>query len=202
MSPKILTDQERQLQKNRLIGEGKKLLFSYGIRKTSVADITKAAGMAKGTFYQHFTSKEELFLEIVTQLHVTWFQQAELYFSEPSSEPLGERVRSFIRFCFHANEFISIFKYHNEIEELIMEMQASSNQAVIDLMDLEHAAYERLLKMFNIDTNKTKPGVVYNYFHAMYFGIANKSMMDPDCFDETFEAMLNGLIVYIFGGIS
>ncbi len=202
MSPKCLTDQEKQSQKHKLHEKGKELLFSYGVKKTSIEDITKAAGMAKGTFYQHFDSKEEFFLEILTQFHAAWFNQAEHYLSQQSSEPLNERVRSYIRMCFHSNEFLSIFKYHDEIEGMLLDLQARSNPAIGDLIEMEHQAYEKLLNMFHLDTQKIKPGVVHNYIHAMYFGIANKSMMECDCLEDTFEALLNGLISYIFGGIS
>ena len=67
-------------------------------------------------------------------------------------------------------------------------------------MELEHHAYERLLTLFHFDTQKVKPGVLHNYLHVVYLGIANESMMESDCLTETFEALLDGLINYIFGG--
>lgn len=200
MSPKSLTGQEKQLQRQRLLEKGRELLFTYGVKKTSVEDITKAAGMAKGTFYQHFESKEVFFLELITQFHVTWFSQAEVFFAAPSEQPLEERVREFIRGCFHSHEYLSIFKYHDELEEMLLGMQAGGHAAFGDLMDMEHAAYERLLHMFRIDTQRVKPGVIHNYLHAVYFGVANESLMERDCLEDTFEALLSGLIHYIFGG--
>jgi len=202
MSPRKLTDNEKDFQKHKLLEKGKDLLFSHGVKKTSIEDITKAAGMAKGTFYNHFSSKEEFILELITQLHAEWFHQAELYFSGSSSESLKDKLRSFIRKCFHSQEILSFFKYHDEFIEVMMEIQSYSNPGFMDLMDMENAAYERLLKMFHFDTRKVKPGVVHNYLHAMYFGIANVEFMESDCLDETFEALLNGLVEYIFRGDS
>jgi len=202
MSPKKLTDQEMNFQKQKLLERGKDMLFSYGVKKTSVDDITKAAGMAKGTFYKYFESKEEFILELLRQLHITWFHQAELYFSEHSFEPLKERVRSFIRKCFYSQDFLSFFKYHDEFEEILQSIQASLNPGFKELIDMEYTAYERLLNMFHFDIQRVKPGVIHNYLHAMYFGIANVKIMENDCLDETFEALLNGLIEYIFGGVS
>jgi AcrR family transcriptional regulator len=40
------------------------LFSSKGFKNTSVSDITKMAGMAAGTFYLYFPSKENLFMEI------------------------------------------------------------------------------------------------------------------------------------------
>ena len=200
MSPKSLTAQEKALQRERLFMKGRELLAIYGIRKTSVQDITKAANMAKGSFYQHFESKEALFFEVIVRFHSEWFQRAEETFAQPGGLPLKERVREFIRSCFHSPEYLSIFKYHDELKEMIQGMQALSRDKVDALMEMEHAAYERLLKLCRIDTGKVKPGVIHNYLHAMYFGVANADLVERDCVDETFEALLDGLIAYIFGG--
>ncbi len=200
MAPKGLTEQEKNIQKQRLLAAGKGLLASYGVRKTSVEDITKAAGMAKGTFYQHFESKEAFFIEVIEQYHRDWFHQAELFFSAPGEEPLRDRVRGFIRGNFYSADFLAIFKFYDEIEELILTLQAASSPMPGDLQDMEHASYERLLRLFDIDTQKVKPGVVQNYLHTVYFGIANEGMLEKDCMGETFEALLDGLIHYIFGG--
>lgn len=43
---------------------GKKLFSSKGFKDTNVSDITKMAGIAVGTFYNYYASKEKLFLEI------------------------------------------------------------------------------------------------------------------------------------------
>jgi AcrR family transcriptional regulator len=43
---------------------GKELFNSKGFKDTNVSDITKMAGMAVGTFYNYYPSKEKLFLEI------------------------------------------------------------------------------------------------------------------------------------------
>lgn len=200
MSPKSLTEQEKNIQAEKLFAKGRELLASYGVRKTSVEDITKAANMAKGSFYQHFESKEAFFFEIIVRFHSDWFQKAEELFAQPGEAPLRERVREFIRLCFHSPEYLSLFKYHEELEELIQNMQKLSQEKVDAMMEMEHMAYERLLRLCHIDTQKVKAGVIHNYFHAIYFGVANAGLMEKDCMDETFEALLNGLITYIFGG--
>src|SRR5471032_967226 len=41
------------------------LLHSKGFNATSVQDITEAAGVPKGSFYNHFASKEALGMEVL-----------------------------------------------------------------------------------------------------------------------------------------
>ena len=51
-------------KKAELFRCGKELFSEKGFKATNVAEITKRAGMATGTFYNYFVSKEKLFMEI------------------------------------------------------------------------------------------------------------------------------------------
>jgi TetR/AcrR family transcriptional repressor of nem operon len=51
--------------KEQIVTAGMALLHSKGFNATSVQDITEAAGVPKGSFYNHFTSKEELGVEVL-----------------------------------------------------------------------------------------------------------------------------------------
>lgn len=47
-----------------ILNSGRKLFYSKGFKYTKVSDIAKMAGVGVGTFYNYYSSKEELFLEI------------------------------------------------------------------------------------------------------------------------------------------
>ena len=51
--------------KEQIVAASMTLLHSKGFNATSVQDITEAAGVPKGSFYNHFTSKEELGVEVL-----------------------------------------------------------------------------------------------------------------------------------------
>ncbi len=69
--PRGFNDDEKQRILQQLLECGRRLFGQYGVRKTSLDDIVKCAGIAKGSFYQFFPSKELLFFALVDQ-----FQQA------------------------------------------------------------------------------------------------------------------------------
>ena len=52
-------------RREEIIQEAKKLLLKFGFRKTTMEDIAKAARIAKATLYHYFTSKEDIFREII-----------------------------------------------------------------------------------------------------------------------------------------
>jgi AcrR family transcriptional regulator len=50
--------------KARIYECGKELFSSQGYKDTNVSDITKKAGIAVGTFYNYYSSKDKLFMQI------------------------------------------------------------------------------------------------------------------------------------------
>jgi AcrR family transcriptional regulator len=54
-----------------VIHDGGKALFgSKGFKNTNITDITKMAGIATGTFYNYYSSKDKLFMEIFLEENV------------------------------------------------------------------------------------------------------------------------------------
>jgi AcrR family transcriptional regulator len=66
--PKGFTDKEKVLINEQLMEQARKFLVSHGMRKTSVEDLTRGAGISKGAFYLFYGSKEELFFEVLEKL--------------------------------------------------------------------------------------------------------------------------------------
>lgn len=58
------TDEEREIIRRKIIDQGKDCFARYGVKKTSIEDLTKDLGIAKSSFYSFFNSKEDLFLQI------------------------------------------------------------------------------------------------------------------------------------------
>lgn len=65
---RAFTEKDRATIRARLLDSAAELFGRYGLKKTAVDDIVKAAGVAKGTFYQFFPSKEALYFEILDAL--------------------------------------------------------------------------------------------------------------------------------------
>jgi len=51
-------------KKADIFNAGRELFCSKGFKDTNVSEIAKQAGIGVGTFYNYYTSKEELFLEV------------------------------------------------------------------------------------------------------------------------------------------
>lgn len=62
--PQIFDEAGREKVRCQLLESGFQLIKLYGLKKTSVSDIAKEAGIATGTFYNFFKTKEEFVYQI------------------------------------------------------------------------------------------------------------------------------------------
>lgn len=59
---------EKNTKREAIISAAKKLIIEKGYRKTSVQDITEQVGIAKGSFYTYFKSKDFLMETLLVEL--------------------------------------------------------------------------------------------------------------------------------------
>ena len=62
--------EERNLRKQRIIDGALKVFNDVGIEKTTMDEIAIESGFGKATLYYYFTSKDEVFVEIMEQLYL------------------------------------------------------------------------------------------------------------------------------------
>jgi len=194
--PRALTEREKCRQCRRLLEKGMPVVLLRGIRKVSIEDITKAAGMSKGAFYHHFESKEKFMVEVIMNLHRQIFALAEQVLS--SEGDLQKNTRKFLLNLFDMPEMSFFTKYYAEINEL------AESLAEYELQFAEEAEvnmYGKLLITFGINTQKVKPGVVHNLMHIMYM-IMQSDLMIKEDLPKTKELLAESLLSYIFGGES
>ena len=62
--PQHFSEEERAAIRTSLMDKGREIFIRYGLRKATVDQLARAAGISKGSFYNFFPSKEMLFMEI------------------------------------------------------------------------------------------------------------------------------------------
>ena len=66
MSPKII---DKEAKKAEILQAAMQVFSRKGVAKTRMADIAVAAGIGKGTIYEYFRSKEEIFAAAFQQVN-------------------------------------------------------------------------------------------------------------------------------------
>jgi len=78
--------------RDNIIHESQKLFSLNGFLNTGINDIIRAAGTSKGGFYNHFCSKEELYLEVLTASQSIWREKVLTSVGEIES-PTGKIIQ-------------------------------------------------------------------------------------------------------------
>ena len=96
-----VSNETKQVTRARLLAAAAEEFGRVGLQRANVDAISLAAGFAKGTIYNYFPSKEELFLAVVEEA----VAQAAASGSAPAEAPARERLAATLAgFCAWAGE--------------------------------------------------------------------------------------------------
>jgi Transcriptional regulator len=193
--PRELNENEKQFEKSRLIKCGKHLLFRFGIRRVSVDDIVKEAGIAKGSFYNYFHSKDEFIYEMIWQLHEEMFSDFKQQFSQIGKLEKGQQrneIKKAFFAIYKAPTFDFLILEHSEIRNFLSRY---SKEELAKIETLEEEKYKELFKLLNIQDKQI--AIVQNYIHIIIFGISHTDLLDENYLDKTVEALFDGLLNYL-----
>ncbi|MCW9129590.1 TetR/AcrR family transcriptional regulator [Bacillus paramycoides] len=84
---------EYEERRNEILDTAEKLFVTKGYTKTTVNDILKEIGIAKGTFYHYFKSKEEVMDEIIMRIIKVDVAKAKAIVSNPNIPVLDKLFR-------------------------------------------------------------------------------------------------------------
>ena len=79
------TDYETEQLRKALLKETRRCAVTLGMKKTSVDQLTKAIGIAKGSFYKFYESKEMLFFAVLENIHTELYGVADRALGEADS---------------------------------------------------------------------------------------------------------------------
>lgn len=114
------SNEEMIIIKQRLKDAGKICLTNYGIRKTTVNELSSKAGISTGAFYKFYASKELLFFEILEDMHELMYGRALTTLNEHPELPQTERlVRTFLGFFDHLSELEITNLWGTELDYLL-----------------------------------------------------------------------------------
>jgi len=89
------TDAEKNQIRQQLLDTGRELFATYGLKKTSIVDLTQPAGIAKSSFYAFFDSKEALYLELLIMERRRMREEIAARF--PTIDNARETIAHFLR---------------------------------------------------------------------------------------------------------
>lgn len=89
---KAFSQQETEQIRDDLKASARHYAASCGLRKTTVEELAKEAGISKGAFYKFYPSKELLFLELLEDLHREIYVACGDLLMQSQGKPAHQRV--------------------------------------------------------------------------------------------------------------
>ena len=86
------TDYETEQLHKALLKETRRCAVTLGMKKTSVDQLTKAVGIAKGSFYKFYESKEMAFFAVLESIHSELYEVADQTLHRNGGLPTSERA--------------------------------------------------------------------------------------------------------------
>ncbi len=199
MSPKIVDKLEK---KQEILKAAMKMFAQNGVIKTKMTDIATAAGIGKGTIYEYFRSKEDIFAEAYSHI----FMDTENRIAEILESPLPpeEKLRMFMKVTIaeflegDGGEFAGIMM------SFWSEGVRNKNERIMEIIDLKKIYSEFRLMISGILDEGIKNGhfrMMNTHLTASVIigamdGILLQFIMDRNVFSpgKAIEALLDGFL--------
>ncbi len=189
---------ERRLQ---LVQAAQEVFAQRGYHAATVDDITRAAGVAKGTFYLYFQEKREIYYEVIRAF-------LQLIKDIGRSVALAPRGADFYSRCEHAaNELMKVFVDNREMARL----------AYRESMGLD-PELERLIRTFyreiaEVEASNIRVGIELGVFRQVdpllvayaHIGMVERvllAMLEEDSGLPAPEAIVKEIMAIAFQGLS
>ncbi len=106
--------------KEKLFLAAKEIFSEKGFYETKISDIVEKAGVAQGTFYIYFKSKDDIFIELVKKLHSDLMKKLKVYSKVNIGFPT--KIKGFSR------DFVTEVYKNKDIANIFFTQLSGSNE--------------------------------------------------------------------------
>ncbi len=117
------TDFETEQLRKALLKETRHCAVTLGMKKTSVDQLTRAVGIAKGSFYKFYESKEMLFFAVLEGIHSELYEVADRALSENVGLSQSERAaKATLAVCQRLSDTGDMVFIENDVKRLLQRL--------------------------------------------------------------------------------
>ena len=192
--PTAFTDEELEHIRSALIQAGIRLSKELGLQKMSVEKLTAAVGIAKGSFYMFFGSKEDFILEVA---EYTGAQTQKMLLSRLN----GRRKMSAHEFMEFFSEYLhSDFDLMNglTVEDFFWLKKHIKKQGLFD-PDEQIKTAELWLSLINDVRPGVDAGTFVNLIKSIYAIREHSDTMVKASMESSVQVLLRTIEVYVSG---
>ena len=192
--PKIFDEETREDIRSQMLDNGFSLIKRFGLKKTTIEDVTRSSGVAKGTFYNFFKTKEEFVFQIVIYKR----RLVKARYTEMVAENGNVVDRRLLRemLYFIINGEYNLITYLNRDDMAMLAARwpkeylvNAENDEQMLIWILEHAPQKR---------GSCDWRVFSNIYKIVAMGLAERDKLHRDALDATIDQFVDRLVDYVF----
>lgn len=193
--PPIFSVKKKDELKIKMYRAGIEQIKESGAKKMRVENITRAAGIGKGTFYHFFASKQHFVYEIICYSRDLLKERMNKMLEAKSKLSKAE-ARSFFYNLLNNSGSINLYEYltpedMNWLEEKLPEKYLYNPEKDMETTDLILKHIEGVRK--DLDYR-----IVANFPKIIAIAIENKKLLHQDVMTENFKLIFDAMFHYIF----
>jgi AcrR family transcriptional regulator len=190
---------KKDAKKAAIFHYGKELFSSKGFKDTNISDITKKAGIAVGTFYNYYPSKEKLFMEIYAEEN-TKLKKSMLDSLDLGDEPLT-LIKKFLAMNMagiKSNPILS--EWYNKdvfskLEHLFREEKG------LDSLDFLYGSFVDIFKNWQAE-GKIRSDLDIELIMAFFTALINVDMHKEEIGIQHFPHIMDYMMEFVMNGLS
>lgn len=189
--PRTFNEKEKGIIREKLLQKGRELFSEYGLKKTNISELTSAAGIAQGTFYNFFDSKEELYFEIMEleESKSAEFLENQLNSSKSAKESINKLIKGTFQ-LFEENPFLRRIFDSQDYELMVRKLPEEK----LENHQREDTALvlKNIIKMQNKDELiDTPPEVISGLLRAIVMLYYHEEEIGKSIFPEVIDLLAN-----------
>lgn len=192
--PKIYSQEKRQEIREQIMDMGLKLIKQYGMRKMSIEQITKKVGIAQGTFYNFFDSKEMLVYGLANA-----YQERINRKMEEIIQTKGYLDRENLRELFYGmilkdEDNVYRFLKREDIQTFLTRLPSDCLSKISDTK----MQMEINLRYVNEKKEKYDLDAIFNWIQVMNLIVENKDILVEIGIEKIIHRMIENMLDEIF----
>lgn len=197
-------EREKQLRKTEILEAAKKLFSQKGFLLTTLDEIAVAAEFGKGTIYNYFTSKDEIYIEIINEVidnHLRIIKESDSSTKNPI-EFIELYAKEIFRYCLSNSEGFKL--YIREIvnhrtdtcitKNELFEVESKEREDILTV-NFKKAIKQKLIVNYNPDKLRAIfDHMIFSYIHYLLNCKRVDELNLNEEIDVLLKIFLNGIL--------
>jgi len=192
--PAIFSERDKGELYERMIAEGCRLVREGGIRRLRVEDVTRSVGIAKGTFYSFFPSKERFIYAMMTEGRQDLMDLLMRLHDEHGALGRGE-MRAWLQAMWRSERNVYRIVTLDDYEWLMAHLEPEASFDPAKDMQVMNAIAAQL-----DGVREDCDWLVFaNLQKALALVLLGRTNLHPDALEATVDAIIEAMLDEVFG---